>query len=250
MNPYRMSDKDLAAGLYLGKPSFLAESTLLLECASLAGLKVLSMITTPEFPFPDIDSDERIVVDQDEFERLCGYPQTRSVVGIVERPAPAELDGLLASSKRLVIVEDSTNGANLAMMFRIAQSFGFDAVLVTHSCADPLFRRCARMSKGAVLDIPWVRVGDQRDWACQVVPKLKEHGFVLSALALCEDSVSLENMPRADKLALVMGTEGEGLMPQTLAMCDVIVKIPMRQGIDSLNVAAACAVACWQATRS
>ncbi len=250
MNPYQMSDKDLAAGLYGGKPCFLAESRLLLTQAANAGLEVLSMLTTPRFDFPDIPATQKLVVSDEEFERIAGYPQTRSVVGVVARPKEPSLDSLLASSKRIVIVEDSTNGANLAMIFRIASCFGIDAVLVTHSCADPLFRRCARMSKGAVLRVAWARVGSQRNWVPEVAPVLSRHGFKLAALALCDDSVSLDRMPKTGKLALVMGTEGDGLMPQTLAACDMTLKIPMRQGVDSLNVAAACAVACWQATRS
>ncbi len=250
LNPYLMSDKDLAAGAYLGIPSFLAESALLLEAAGKAGLEVLSMLTTPRFELLDILAREKLVVSDREFELMCGYPQTRSVVGVVARPAPPCLDELLDKARRIIIVEDSTNGSNLAMIFRIARSFAIDAVLVTYSCADPLFRRCARMSKGAVLNVPWIRVGSQRDWMCEFRSKLAQHGFVTAALALSDDAVPLDRLPQAVKLALVMGTEGDGLMPQTVAACDLVVKIPMRAGVDSLNVAAATAVACWQATRS
>ena len=250
MNPYRMSDKDLAAGLWRDTPCFLAESELLLRSAHDSGLNVLDMLSTEAFPFPDIPAAAKRVVSPQRFEELCGYPQTRSVVGVVERLRNPTLEQLCASSRRLVIVEDSTNGANLAMIFRIAESFGIDGILISHSCADPLFRRCARMSKGAVVRVPWARVGTQRDWSFEVAPRLRRAGFKLAALALSDDSISLADLPACDKLALVMGTEGEGLMETTVSACDMTVKIPMREGVDSLNVAAATAVACWQATRA
>lgn len=244
-----MTDKDLAAGKWRGTPCFLAESELLLRAAYDAGLEVMEMLSTEAFPFPDLPCAKRCVVSADEFELLTGYPQTRSVVGVVARPAQPPLGQLLERSRRIIIVEDSTNGANLAIIFRIAESFGIDAVLITHSCADPLFRRCARMSKGAVVRVPWARIGSARDWSAECVPVLCDAGFKLAALALSDDSISLAQLPACDKLALVMGTEGEGLMESTVRACDMTVKIPMREGVDSLNVAAATAVACWQATR-
>lgn len=250
MNPYRMTDKDLAAGIYLGQPAFLAESDLLLEESARLGLVVLNMLSTPGFGFPDVSCESKQLVSAEEFERITGYPQTRSAVGVVARPQETSLASILGKSKRLVIVEDSTNGANVATIFRIAESFGIDGILITHSCADPLFKRCARMSRGAVLRVPWARVGSSRQWAVEVVPQLHHAGFELAALALTDDSISLEELPLPEKLALVMGTEGDGLMDETIELCDMVVKIPMRDGVDSLNVAAATAVACWQATRS
>ncbi len=247
--PYTMSDKDLAAGAWRGLPCFLAESPLLLQAAAGQGLEILSMLSTPKFPFPDLPCSRRVIVEPQEFRRICGYPQTRSVVGICARPQQLSLPELLQDARRILIIEDSSNGPNMAAMFRIAHAFGLDAVLISHSCADPLFRRAARMSKGDALRVPWARVGLVRDWAPQVVPQLHELGFELAALALEERSISMEELPRPERLALVMGTEGEGLMPQTIELCDHVVKIPMRAGVDSLNVGAAAAVACWQATR-
>lgn len=247
--PYRMSDKDLAAGKWQGRPCFLAESQVLLEAAAEQDIEILSMLSTPAFPFPDLPCERRVVVEPGEFERICGYPQTRSVVGVCARPQQLELPMLLKDARRILIIEDSSSGPNMAAMFRIAHSFGLDAVLISHSCADPLFRRAARMSKGDALRVPWARVGDQRSWAPQVVSQLHELGFELAAMALEDRSISMEDLPSPERLALVMGTEGEGLMPQTIALCDHVVKIPMRAGVDSLNVGAAAAVACWQATR-
>lgn len=247
--PYRMSDKDLLAGKWQGRPCFIAESALVLGAAHEQSLDVLSMLSTAAYPFPDIPAARRVIVSPEEFEHVCGYRQTRSVVGICARPKPLSLEQLLDGARRILIIEDSSNGPNMAAMFRIAHAFGLDAVLVSHSCADPLFRRAARMSKGDALRVPWLRVGASRDWASEVVPRLVSMGFELAALALEERSIPMDELPSPAKLALVMGTEGEGLMQQTIELCQHVVRIPMRDGVDSLNVAAAAAVACWQATR-
>ena len=247
---YRMTDRDLADGCAYDAPCFLAESELLLSAAAQTGTPIMSMLSTDEFPFPDLPCDQRLVVSQDEFREITGYPQTRSVIGICKRPSSPPLEKLASKAKRLLVIEDSSNGANMATMFRIAYAFGIDGILVTHSCADPLFRRAARMSKGDVLRVPWLRVGSTRAWAHEVMPQLKACGFVTAALALTDDSISLEDLPAPEKLAIIMGTEGEGLQDETIALSDLVVKIPMRAGIDSLNVAAASAVAIWQATRS
>lgn len=248
---YRMSDKDLANGKWAGTPCFLAESAKLLESAVEAGVEVVSVLTTPACPIPSFvpPTALRLVVSAKEYEELCGYPQTRNVVGICRRPEPCDVSKILSFAKRVVIIEDSSNGANIAAIFRSAYAFGIDAVLVTHSCADPLFRRAARMSKGDVLRVPWARIGSERDWAGEWVPMLHEHGFSLVALALDESAVTLDELSREGKIALVLGTEGEGLMQSTIDLCDTTAIIPMRAGIDSLNVAAAGAVACWEITR-
>ena len=246
---YRMSDRALADGCLDGAPAFLAESQLLLEAAAAQGVQILSMLSTPQFPFPQLPCEQRICVSPSEFERACGYPQTRSVVGLCRRPPCPPWLELAERCKRLLVIEDSTNGVNMATLFRIARGFGIDGILLSPSCADPLFRRAARMSRGAVLQVPWARIPGPRCWAPDGAPRLQELGFTLAALALDDDSISLEELPCPQRLALVMGTEGDGLQPQTIAACDLTVKIPMRPGVDSLNVAAAAAVACWQATR-
>lgn len=245
-----MSDRDLAAGAWRGVPAFLAESELLLQTAAECGLEVMSMLSTAAFPFPELPCGQRLLVSAEEFERITGYPQTRSAVGICRRPANPGWLELAARCRRLLVIEDSTSGVNMATIFRIAQGFGIGGVLLSPSCADPLFRRAARMSRGAVLQVPWARIPGPREWAPSGAPQLQELGFTLAALALSEQSISLEQLPSPERLALVLGTEGEGLQQQTISACDLTVKIPMRPGVDSLNVAAAAAVACWQATRS
>ncbi|MGN0072493.1 MAG: TrmH family RNA methyltransferase [Coriobacteriales bacterium] len=247
--PYQMSDRELAQGSWRGTPAFLAESELVLRTASECGAEVLSMLSTPAFAFPDIPCACRELVSAQEFRQITGYPQTRSAVGICRRPCNPGWLELAERSRRLLVIEDSTSGVNMATLFRIAWAFGIDGVLLSPSCADPLFRRAARMSRGSVLRVPWARIPGPREWAPQGAPQLQELGYALAALALSEDSVSLQQLPHPPKLALVLGTEGEGLRQQTIASCDLTVKIPMRPGVDSLNVAAAAAVACWEATR-
>ena len=126
--------------------------------------------------------------------------------------------------------------------------FGIDAVLVTPSCHDPLFRRASRTSQGTVLQVPWTRIGTQRQWAAEGIPLLHAAGFKVAALALEDRSLALGDprLAECERLAMVLGTEGAGLFPSTIAACDYTVKIPMAHGVDSLNVAAASAVAFWE----
>ena len=132
--------------------------------------------------------------------------------------------------------------------FRAAHAFGIDAVLVTPSCHDPLFRRASRTSQGTVLQVPWTRIGTQRQWAAEGIPLLHAAGFKVAALALEDRSLALGDpqLAACERLAMVLGTEGAGLFPSTIAACDYTVKIPMAHGVDSLNVAAASAVAFWE----
>ncbi|MCI8468206.1 MAG: RNA methyltransferase, partial [Eggerthellaceae bacterium] len=141
-----------------------------------------------------------------------------------------------------------TNYTNIGAIFRSAAALGIDAVLLTPACHDPLFRRASRVSMGTVFQVPWARIGTARAWADEGVAQLHEAGFTIAALALSDDSIPLGDPALADidRLALVLGTEGDGLAPRTIASCDLTVRIPMEHGVDSLNVAAASAVAFWE----
>ena len=146
------------------------------------------------------------------------------------------------------MLENVTNHTNIGAIFRSAAALGIDAVLVTPSCHDPYYRRAARVSMGTVFQVPWTRIGSGADWACDGMPLLHEHGFTTCALALSDDSIRLQDdrLKKCDKLALVLGTEGDGLAARTIAACDCTVRIPMSHDVDSLNVAAASAVAFWE----
>jgi tRNA G18 (ribose-2'-O)-methylase SpoU len=158
-------------------------------------------------------------------------------------PALPDPAALLADARRILILENVTDPTNVGAIFRSAGAIGADAILVTPRCSDPFYRRAIRVSMGTVLQVPWTRVGD---WA-GTRQLLTEHGFHVAALALTEDAVSLRDFhgEQHARLALLLGAEGEGLTAEALTAADSVVQIPMKHGIDSLNVAAASAVAMW-----
>lgn len=169
---------------------------------------------------------------------LTGYKLTRGLLCAMERPALMDAPAILQKAKRIAVLEDVVNPTNLGAIFRSAAALGMDAVLLTPGCADPLYRRCARVSMGTVFQIPWA-------WWAYPIAYLKELGFATAAMALEKDSISIDDPVLAahEKLAVVLGTEGEGLQKSTINACDHTVMIPMYHGVDSLNVAAASAVA-------
>ena len=184
----------------------------------------------------------------DQFRELTGYEVVRGALVCFERPAPRTVDDVLAGARRIAILEDVTNYANMGAIFRSAAALGMDGVLVTPSCHDPYYRRCARVSMGAVFQVPWARIEGASDWAKVLVPHLRGRGFSTVAMALRDDSIGLRDRRLADaeRLAVVLGTEGDGLRDSTIAACDYTVLIPMAHQVDSLNVAAAAAIAFWE----
>ena len=188
------------------------------------------------------------VATRAQFRALTGYELTRGALAAFERPPLPSVSELVANARRVVVLEDITNYTNIGAVFRSAAALGIDAVLVTPSCHDPLYRRAARVSMGTVFQVPWTRIGTTRDWASEGVPLLRSLGFATAALALSDDAVYLhdERLRACERLALVLGTEGDGLAASTIATCDYTVKIPMDHDVDSLNVAAASAVAFWE----
>lgn len=184
---------------------------------------------------------------QQVFE-LTGYERTRGPLAAFHRPILPDVATMLKDATRVAILEDVTNFTNIGAIFRSAAALGMDAVLVTPGCHDPFYRRANRVSMGTVFQVPWTRIGTERNWAEEGVPLLNELEFTVAALALEDDSVTLqdEHIAGAKKLALVLGTEGDGLAPSTIANCNYTVKIPMAHQVDSLNVAAASAVAFWE----
>lgn len=191
------------------------------------------------------------VCDRDQFTQVTGYEVARGALAVMERPAlpdVRELLGALPATARVAVLEDVTNYTNIGAIFRSAAALGIDAVLVTPSCHDPYYRRAARVSMGTVFQVPWTRIGMQQDWAEEGVPLLRSCGFKTVALALTDDSLGLQDprLKQEERLALILGTEGDGLSRTTIAATDYTVKIPMDHDVDSLNVAAASAVAFWE----
>ena len=180
---------------------------------------------------------------------LTGYALTRGVLCAMKRPKLPPLEELLASARRVAVLENIADAVNVGAVIRSAAALGMDAVLVTPGCCDPLNRRAVRVSMGTVFQIPWtVTGGSFSDWPHPGLERIQSFGFKTAAMALRDDSVGMDD-PRLlaeEKLAVVLGTEGDGLSPKTIAACDYTVRIPMAHGVDSLNVAAASAVPFWQ----
>ncbi|MDQ2781388.1 RNA methyltransferase [Lapillicoccus sp.] len=184
-----------------------------------------------------------LVGEPDVLESLTGFHLHRGALASMARPALPSLDDVLANARRLLVLEDIVDHTNVGAAFRSAAALGTDAVLVTPRCADPFYRRSIRVSMGAVFQVPWTRVDP---WPAGV-ERLRAAGFTVAALALGDAAVDLADLAAdpPERLALVLGTEGDGLGRRTLAAVDLAVRIPMAAGIDSLNVAAAAAVAMW-----
>ena len=256
--------RDNPQGLFIG------ESGRVIERALDAGVRPVSVLVEERWLEHDRAIIERIehewpdcwifLASVSQFRELTGYEVVRGALACFERPAPLAVDDVIAGARRIAILEDVTNYANMGAIFRSAAALGMDGVLVTPSCHDPYYRRCARVSMGAVFQVPWARIetadaaaesgrpSGSHDWAPSLVPHLREAGFVTVAMALREDSIGLRDprLEAAEKLAIVLGTEGDGLLDSTIEACDHTVLVPMAHQVDSLNVAAAAAIAFWE----
>ncbi len=184
-----------------------------------------------------------------QLQELAGFHVHRGALAAMHRPPPAPLESMIsAGPQRLVILDGIVDHTNIGAIFRSVAGIGADAVLLTGQCADPLYRRSVRVSMGSVFQVPWTRIGD---WSGDIA-RLRASGFTIAALALAPDAVDLGSFAdRApERLAIVLGSEGDGLSSAVIADADVVVRIPMAGGVDSLNVAAASAVALWALRRS
>lgn len=190
--------------------------------------------------------------DRETLAGLTGYQLTRGILCAMRRPAPRDPREILEKARRVAVLEGMVDTTNLGAVFRSAAALGMDGVLLSPGCCDPLARRAIRVSMGTVFQLPWAVLGESRtDWPEGGLALLKEYGFSTAAMALREDSLTPEDprLKREEKLAVILGTEGDGLDPRTIAACDHTVMIPMSHGVDSLNVAAAAAVAFWELGR-
>ena len=214
--------------------------SLLMEERQLAGQGAELMARCPEVP---VYTAPREVLAQ-----LTGYALTRGILCALRRPVLPTVEEVCQEARRVAVLENIIDATNVGAIFRSAAALGVDGVLLSPSCADPLLRRAARVSMGTVFQVPWTRLGRKKeDWPEAGLARLRELGFRTAALALSENAVSIETPELAaeEKLAIFLGTEGTGLLEKTIEMCDYNVMIPMANGVDSLNVAAASAVAFW-----
>ena len=184
--------------------------------------------------------------------KLTGFAMTRGMLCAMRRRELPSVEEVCRGARRIAILENVVNPTNVGAIFRSAAALNMDAVLLTGGCSNPLYRRASRVSMGTVFQIPWTFIGEkQEDWIENGIRRLHGLGFQTAALALSDDSVSIDDkrLREEKKLAIILGTEGDGLAEQTIAECDYTVKIPMTHGVDSLNVAAASAVAFWELGR-
>lgn len=188
--------------------------------------------------------------DYNTLSQLTGYNLTRGMLCCMKRNTLPSVGEIIQNARRIAVMEDVVNPTNVGAIFRSAAALNMDAILLTPACSDPLYRRAARVSMGTVFQAPWTYFthGPSEDVSQSYVTELKNHGFKTVAFALRDDSISIDDprLAKEEKLAIILGTEGEGLKDSTLATCDYTVKIPMSHGVDSLNVAAASAIAFWE----
>lgn len=178
---------------------------------------------------------------------LIGYRLTRGMLAAFKRKRLMTLSEIIKGKRRIAVLEDIVNPTNIGAIFRSAAALKMDAVILSYGCSDPLYKRASRVAMGNVFLLPWT-IMDKDMWPDEGMKILRSEGFKTAAMALCNDSVSIadKNLHQEEKLALILGTEGSGLLDETIKQCDYTVKIPMADGVDSLNVAAAAAVAFWE----
>ncbi len=235
---------------------FIAESPKVIERALDAGCVPVSMLLERKH----IEGQARHVIARcgdipvytstpEVLTQLTGFKLTRGVLCAMYRPRQPGVEEICGRARRIAVLENIMNPTNLGAVFRSAAALGIDGVLLTPACTDPLYRRSVRVSMGTVFQIPWAYIGEElAQWPHPGMERLQALGYRTAAMALRDDSVSIDD-PRLmaeEKLAIVLGTEGDGLAADTIANCDYTVRIPMSHGVDSLNVAAASAVAFWQ----
>ena len=242
---------------YEPKPGlFIAESPKVIQRAANAGYQPISFLVQ----YKDLEKEGKELLqrfpgipvytaDYEVLVKLTGFALTRGMLCAMTRRDLPSVEDICKNARRIAILENVVNPTNIGAIFRSAAALHMDAVLLTPGCCDPLYRRATRVSMGTVFQIPWTWIGsDASQWPRPGLERLKELGFRTAALALDSRAISIEDphLMAEDKLALVLGTEGDGLAPATVAGCDDTVCIPMGHGVDSLNVAAASAVAFWQ----
>ena len=252
----RLTEGQLRSRLEPEKGIFIAESPKVIERALDAGYEPVSLLMERKH----ISGQGRDIIarcgdipvytaDREVLAGLTGYQLTRGVLCAMRRPPLPSVEAVCANARRVAVLEGIVDSTNIGAIFRSAAALNMDAVLVTPTCGDPLYRRAVRVSMGTVFQIPWTRIGSGvSEWPQPGIQRLRELGFKTAAMALSDTAISIEEpcLIAEKKLAIVLGTEGDGLVPRTIADCDYTVRIPMSHGVDSLNVAAASAVAFWQ----
>ncbi len=252
----RLTEAQLLNHRHPEQGMFISESPKVIERALNAGCIPVSFLVEDKQLYGEtltvIERCGDIPVFTAPFEvltQLTGFHLTRGMLCAMQRPHLPSVEEVLRGVRRVAVLENVMNPTNVGAIFRSAAALGMDAVLLTSGCSDPLYRRASRVSMGTVFQIPWTYIGSKAsDWEAYGVQQLHSLGFKTAAMALSDDSVSIDDpaLLSEEKLAVILGTEGDGLASGTITECDYTVKIPMYHEVDSLNVAAASAVAFWQ----
>lgn len=252
----RLTGAQLRSKLEPERGIFIAESPTVIEVALDSGCEPVALLTDERL----INGAVKHIIDRCEgvpvyaatrevLEKLTGFALTRGALCAMKRPVKRSLSEILEGARRIAVLEEIADSTNIGAIFRSAAALGIDAVLVTPTCCDPLCRRAVRVSMGTIFRVPWTVIGESaQDWPARGMELLREHGFKTAAMALRNDTVSIDDevLASRERLAIILGTEGNGLTPETISLADYTVKIPMYNGVDSLNVGAAAAIAFWQ----
>ena len=252
----RLTGAQLRNKLEPEKGIFIAESPTVIEVAMNSGCVPVSILTDERLLGGAVDKiiekcDDIPVytADRELLTKMTGFELTRGALCAMKRPALPSVEELLKDARRVAVLEAVADSTNIGALFRSAAALGIDAVLITPTCCDPLCRRAVRVSMGTVFQVPWTKIGDvPSDWPHPSMERLAALGFKTVAMALTDKSVSIDDpvLKAEERLAIILGTEGDGLSKTTIADCDYTVRIPMKHNVDSLNVAAAGAVAFWE----
>ena len=251
----RLSEGQLLNRAEPEKGMFIAESPRVIERALDAGCVPVSFLSEDRH----IEKEAKEILERcgeipayvasfDVLTQLTGYKLTRGMLCAMYRPRLRTPEEVCQGARRIAVLESVVNPTNVGAIFRSAAALNMDGILLTSDCSDPLYRRSLRVSMGTAFQIPWTYFDKQITWPMEGQAFLKEQGFQTVAMALRDDTVNIDDpgLHKEEKLAIVLGTEGQGLTSQTIASCDYTVKIPMSHEVDSLNVAAASAVAFWE----
>lgn len=252
----KLTEAQLRNRLEPEKGIFIAESSKVIDVALRSGYSPVSILTDKK----NINGEAEEIIARcgdipvytasaSILEKIAGFRLTRGILCAMKRPVLPSVEDVCRDAGRIAVLENIVDATNIGAIFRSAAALDMDAVLVTPTCCDPLNRRSVRVSMGTILQVPWTYIGsDHTEWPHPQIEKLHEMGFRTAAMALSDNSVSIDDpaVMNEEKLAVILGAEGDGLCRETIAECDYVVKIPMSHGVDSLNVAAASAVAFWQ----
>lgn len=254
----RMTEVQLLNRQEPEKGMFIAESPKVIARALDAGCAPVSFLAEPRH----VEGEARELLERcpgvpvyaaetEVLRQLTGFPMTRGILCAMYRPALPDPETVCAGARRIAVLENIVNPTNVGAVFRSAAALNMDALLLTPDCSNPLYRRAVRVSMGTVFQIPWTYLDGPFAWPEPGLARLRELGFKTAAMALDDRAMELDDpvLGGEEKLAVVLGTEGDGLSPSTIADCDYTVRIPMSHGVDSLNVAAASAVAFWELGR-